>query len=158
MLHMVLKKICYDSLDKEPWFCCCIFCFPFEERVFAVLEGVSQEGPLYPPMPTPGRQRIWREHGREIALHEFFNLIIWGHEHDCHIEPQFNAQRNFCVSQPGSSAHTSLSESEAFWYGLLKAEPPITTPKLLNKEAVFVKSSPAPHLSSDYLTLSHSGD
>uniref|UniRef100_A0A1B0BIS2 Double-strand break repair protein n=1 Tax=Glossina palpalis gambiensis TaxID=67801 RepID=A0A1B0BIS2_9MUSC len=49
----------------------------------------------------------------EIALPEFLNLIIWGHEHDCHIEPQFNAQRNFYVSQPGSSVCTSLSEGEA---------------------------------------------
>uniref|UniRef100_A0A1B0A7A3 Calcineurin-like phosphoesterase domain-containing protein n=1 Tax=Glossina pallidipes TaxID=7398 RepID=A0A1B0A7A3_GLOPL len=47
----------------------------------------------------------------EIALPEFLNLIIWGHEHDCHIEPQFNARRKFYVSQPGSNYY-SISHLE----------------------------------------------
>ncbi|XP_017487509.1 PREDICTED: double-strand break repair protein MRE11-like [Rhagoletis zephyria] len=49
----------------------------------------------------------------EEMLPDFLHLIIWGHEHDCHIEPQFNAKRNFYVSQPGSSVATSLAEGEA---------------------------------------------
>ncbi|XP_067627330.1 double-strand break repair protein MRE11 [Eurosta solidaginis] len=49
----------------------------------------------------------------EEMLPDFLHLVIWGHEHDCHIEPQFNPKRNFYVSQPGSSVATSLAEGES---------------------------------------------
>lgn len=49
----------------------------------------------------------------EEALPEFLNLVIWGHEHDCRIEPELNAKRNFYVSQPGSTVPTSLAEGES---------------------------------------------
>ncbi|XP_054738689.1 double-strand break repair protein MRE11 [Anastrepha obliqua] len=49
----------------------------------------------------------------EELLPDFLHLVVWGHEHDCHIEPQFNAKRNFYVSQPGSSVATSFAEGEA---------------------------------------------
>lgn len=49
----------------------------------------------------------------EESLPGFLNLIIWGHEHDCRVEPEFNAIRNFYISQPGSSVPTSLAAGEA---------------------------------------------
>ncbi|KAH8249174.1 hypothetical protein KR032_006977 [Drosophila birchii] len=49
----------------------------------------------------------------EDSLPAFLHLVIWGHEHDCRIEPEINAKKGFYVSQPGSSVPTSLSEGEA---------------------------------------------
>ena len=51
----------------------------------------------------------------------FFDLVIWGHEHECLIEPEFVAtgdvdedgeDRGVYISQPGSSVATSLSDGE----------------------------------------------
>ena len=53
---------------------------------------------------------------------EFFDLVIWGHEHECLIEPEYvpvadeapdGAEPGVYISQPGSSVATSLSEGEA---------------------------------------------
>lgn len=49
----------------------------------------------------------------EEALPEFLNLVIWGHEHDCRIEPEHNVKRDFYVCQPGSTVPTSLAEGES---------------------------------------------
>jgi len=49
----------------------------------------------------------------EEFLDDFLDLVIWGHEHECLIEPQLNVSRNFLVMQPGSSVATSLCEAEA---------------------------------------------
>ncbi|KYM84030.1 Double-strand break repair protein MRE11 [Atta colombica] len=49
----------------------------------------------------------------EDKLHKFLNLIIWGHEHECRIKPEFNQQGEYFISQPGSSIVTSLCESES---------------------------------------------
>ncbi|XP_030555184.1 double-strand break repair protein MRE11 [Drosophila novamexicana] len=49
----------------------------------------------------------------EELLPAFLNLIIWGHEHDCRIDPEVNALRDFYVSQPGSSVATSLAKGES---------------------------------------------
>lgn len=49
----------------------------------------------------------------EHFLPDFHDLIIWGHEHECRIDPEFNSSQNFYVVQPGSSVATSLSESES---------------------------------------------
>lgn len=43
----------------------------------------------------------------------FLNFIIWGHEHECRIDPELNPRQEFHVCQPGSSVATSLSESES---------------------------------------------
>lgn len=43
---------------------------------------------------------------------DFLDLVIWGHEHECRIRPEFNELQQFFVTQPGSSVVTSLSESE----------------------------------------------
>ena len=51
-------------------------------------------------------------HIPEQFLDDFIDLVIWGHEHECRIEPEWNGIQNFYVSQPGSSIATSLSEGE----------------------------------------------
>ncbi|KAK3090953.1 hypothetical protein FSP39_016025 [Pinctada imbricata] len=52
-------------------------------------------------------------HIPEQFLDDFLDLVIWGHEHECRIEPEWNGTQNFYVSQPGSSVATSLCEGEA---------------------------------------------
>lgn len=49
----------------------------------------------------------------ENYLDELFDLVIWGHEHECLIDPQLNLEKGFYVSQPGSSIATSLIEGES---------------------------------------------
>ncbi|KAI7896607.1 Metallo-dependent phosphatase-like protein [Mucor mucedo] len=44
-------------------------------------------------------------------LDGFLDLVFWGHEHECRIYPE--QYENFCITQPGSSVATSLSEGEA---------------------------------------------
>ncbi|XP_043247930.1 double-strand break repair protein MRE11 [Colletes gigas] len=59
------------------------------------------------------------QHGSEYAhisqnkFPDFLNLIIWGHEHECRITPEFVTDTEYFVSQPGSSIATSLCEAEA---------------------------------------------
>ena len=48
----------------------------------------------------------------EGFLPSFFHLVIWGHEHDCRIQPEATDQP-FFISQPGSPVATSLCEGEA---------------------------------------------
>lgn len=45
-------------------------------------------------------------------LPNFLDLVIWGHEHDPHTDPEMFEERNFFVLQPGSTVATSLSEEE----------------------------------------------
>lgn len=40
-------------------------------------------------------------------------MVIWGHEHECLIDPRLNPEMNFHVLQPGSSIATSLCAGEA---------------------------------------------
>ncbi|KAJ4296639.1 meiotic recombination [Kalmusia sp. IMI 367209] len=49
----------------------------------------------------------------ENFLPEFIDLVIWGHEHECLIEPKLNPEMGFQVIQPGSSVATSLMPGEA---------------------------------------------
>lgn len=49
----------------------------------------------------------------ERFLPNFMDLIIWGHEHECKIDPEENAEMGFKVMQPGSSVATSLVKGEA---------------------------------------------
>ncbi|KAL8664216.1 MAG: hypothetical protein Q9168_007948, partial [Polycauliona sp. 1 TL-2023] len=49
----------------------------------------------------------------ENFLPEFLDLVVWGHEHECLIEPKYNPEMNFHVMQPGSSVATSLMPGEA---------------------------------------------
>ncbi|KAF2813226.1 DNA repair exonuclease [Mytilinidion resinicola] len=49
----------------------------------------------------------------ENFLPEFMDLVVWGHEHECLIEPRYNPEMGFHVMQPGSSVATSLMPGEA---------------------------------------------
>ncbi|KAK2875036.1 Double-strand break repair protein mus-23 [Arthroderma sp. PD_2] len=49
----------------------------------------------------------------ESFLPDFLDLVIWGHEHECLINPRLNPETNFHVMQPGSSVATSLVPGEA---------------------------------------------
>ncbi|KAJ5718551.1 hypothetical protein N7488_004197 [Penicillium malachiteum] len=49
----------------------------------------------------------------ENFLPGFMDMIIWGHEHECLINPRLNPDMNFHVMQPGSSVATSLMPGEA---------------------------------------------
>lgn len=49
----------------------------------------------------------------EDALPSFTDLVVWGHEHDCRIDPEKNLRKNFYVTQPGSTVATSLAAGEA---------------------------------------------
>uniref|UniRef100_A0A336LS54 Double-strand break repair protein n=1 Tax=Culicoides sonorensis TaxID=179676 RepID=A0A336LS54_CULSO len=49
----------------------------------------------------------------EESLPDLIDFIVWGHEHDCRIEPEQNFKKRFYVSQPGSTVATSLAEGEA---------------------------------------------
>ncbi|XP_049541207.1 double-strand break repair protein MRE11 [Anopheles darlingi] len=57
--------------------------------------------------------RGYKKYLPENLLPKFLNLVIWGHEHDCRIQPEQNALHEFFVSQPGSTVATSLSEGES---------------------------------------------
>lgn len=49
----------------------------------------------------------------EEMLPSWLNLVIWGHEHDCKIQPEETFHGEYFISQPGSSVATSLSQGEA---------------------------------------------
>ncbi|KAF0897708.1 hypothetical protein E2562_000424 [Oryza meyeriana var. granulata] len=49
----------------------------------------------------------------EQILPRFLDLVIWGHEHECLIDPQEVPGKGFHIIQPGSSVATSLSNAEA---------------------------------------------
>ena len=49
----------------------------------------------------------------ENFLPDFLDLVIWGHEHECDIQPHINPEMSFKVMQPGSSVATSLVAGEA---------------------------------------------
>ncbi|CAJ0757142.1 7595_t:CDS:10 [Entrophospora sp. SA101] len=49
----------------------------------------------------------------ESCIPNFFDLVFWGHEHECLIDPLHNSARGFHITQPGSSIATSLCEAEA---------------------------------------------
>ena len=44
---------------------------------------------------------------------EWMDLVIWGHEHECLIDPMESLVGTFRIIQPGSSVATSLTEGEA---------------------------------------------
>ena len=49
----------------------------------------------------------------EHVLPDWLDLVVWGHEHECLIDPQQNPETGFHVMQPGSSVATSLVPGEA---------------------------------------------
>lgn len=49
----------------------------------------------------------------EHFLPRFLDFIVWGHEHECLVDPQEVPGMGFHISQPGSSIATSLIDGEA---------------------------------------------
>uniref|UniRef100_A0A0E0KVQ5 Double-strand break repair protein n=1 Tax=Oryza punctata TaxID=4537 RepID=A0A0E0KVQ5_ORYPU len=49
----------------------------------------------------------------EHFLPRFLDFIVWGHEHECLIDPQEVPGMGFHITQPGSSVATSLIDGEA---------------------------------------------
>ncbi|KAI9054457.1 hypothetical protein LZ554_001619 [Drepanopeziza brunnea f. sp. 'monogermtubi'] len=49
----------------------------------------------------------------EGFLPQMLDLVVWGHEHECIIDPRRNSEMGFDVMQPGSSVATSLCPGEA---------------------------------------------
>jgi double-strand break repair protein MRE11 len=49
----------------------------------------------------------------ENFLPDYLDLVVWGHEHECLIDPRLNPETMFHVMQPGSSVATSLVPGEA---------------------------------------------
>lgn len=49
----------------------------------------------------------------ESFLPDWLDLVVWGHEHECQIDPRTNPETGFKVMQPGSSIATSLIAGEA---------------------------------------------
>ncbi|KAL6864594.1 Mre11 DNA-binding presumed domain-containing protein [Trichoderma novae-zelandiae] len=49
----------------------------------------------------------------ENVLPDWLDMVVWGHEHECLIDPTKNPETGFHVMQPGSSVATSLVPGEA---------------------------------------------
>ncbi|XP_054789530.1 double-strand break repair protein MRE11-like [Prosopis cineraria] len=49
----------------------------------------------------------------EHLLPRFLDFIVWGHEHECLVDPQEVPGMGFHISQPGSSVATSLIDGES---------------------------------------------
>ena len=49
----------------------------------------------------------------EGMFDDSINLVVWGHEHDCRIDPEPVAGKGYMITQPGSSVATSLAEGES---------------------------------------------
>ena len=49
----------------------------------------------------------------ETFLHDFIDLVVWGHEHECRLDPEPVDGKHYVISQPGSSVLTALCEGEA---------------------------------------------
>ncbi|KAH6896614.1 Mre11 DNA-binding presumed domain-containing protein [Thelonectria olida] len=49
----------------------------------------------------------------ENVLPDWLDMVVWGHEHECLIDPSQNPETGFHVMQPGSSVATSLVPGEA---------------------------------------------
>ncbi|KAI9500362.1 Metallo-dependent phosphatase-like protein [Coemansia spiralis] len=54
-----------------------------------------------------------KNHIPEGFLSDFLDLVVWGHEHQCQVDPEYNHQKSFYVTQPGSSVATAMSMGEA---------------------------------------------
>lgn len=49
----------------------------------------------------------------EGMFDDSIKLVVWGHEHDCRIWPEKVAEKDYYITQPGSSVATSLAPGEA---------------------------------------------
>lgn len=78
-------------------------------------KSVSTTFSLYEFNPNTAPSHAYTEKGYlpEEFLPSFLDFIVWGHEHECKIDPTYNPEMDFHVMQPGSSVATSLSPGEA---------------------------------------------
>ena len=53
----------------------------------------------------------------EAILHSFLDLVIWGHEHECLINPQPSSDNSFHVMQPGKNLQAKVFRIA--WLGAL---------------------------------------
>lgn len=51
-------------------------------------------------------------HIEESFIHDFVDLVIWGHEHESKIKPRQSDNGHFFVTQPGSTIATEFKQSE----------------------------------------------
>jgi len=72
-----MEKPCHDNIDDaSAWFC-----------LMVLHQNRADRGP--------------KNYLPEEILPEFLDLVIWGHEHDCRIDPEQCATKKIFVSQPG---------------------------------------------------------
>uniref|UniRef100_A0A1I8BM44 Mre11_DNA_bind domain-containing protein n=1 Tax=Meloidogyne hapla TaxID=6305 RepID=A0A1I8BM44_MELHA len=74
---------------------------------------------LHQNRPPRSKLRSTKSHVSFKCIPGFFDVIIWGHEHECLIDPDFRSfdvngqNRSFYIIQPGSTVATALSTEEA---------------------------------------------
>ena len=75
----------------------------------------TQKGDWFNLMSVHQNHHAYTETGYlpENFLPEFLDLVVWGHEHECIIDPRLNPETSFKVMQPGSSVATSLVPGES---------------------------------------------
>ncbi|KAJ2743223.1 meiotic recombination [Coemansia sp. BCRC 34301] len=91
-LHRTMAKsqltMCQPTEDAGKWF-----------NVMVLHQNRAAHGP--------------KNHIPEHFLSDCLDFVVWGHEHQCLVDAEYNHQRAFYVSQPGSSVATALSPGEA---------------------------------------------
>ena len=87
----------------------------FREGRVKFFRPSTRQGDWFSLMSVHQNHHAYNQNGYlpEEFLPEFMDLVVWGHEHECLIEPRLNPEMNFHVMQPGSSVATSLVPGEA---------------------------------------------
>ncbi|KAF2860965.1 DNA repair exonuclease [Piedraia hortae CBS 480.64] len=86
----------------------------FRERNVKFFRPTAQKDDWFNILSVHQNHHAYTETGYlpETLLPRFMDLVIWGHEHECLIDPVFNSEMGFHVIQPGSSVATSLVQGE----------------------------------------------
>ncbi|TIA53536.1 DNA repair exonuclease [Aureobasidium pullulans] len=87
----------------------------FRDQKVKFFQPGTQTGEWFNLMSVHQNHHAYTETGYlpENFLPSFMDLVIWGHEHECLINPRYNPEQTFHVMQPGSSVATSLMPGEA---------------------------------------------
>lgn len=87
----------------------------FRDNAVTWFQPTVQKNEWYNVMAVHQNHHAYSETGYlpESFLPDFLDLVIWGHEHECLIDPRLNPEKGFQVMQPGSSVATSLVPGEA---------------------------------------------
>ncbi|CAG8482462.1 6511_t:CDS:10, partial [Paraglomus brasilianum] len=85
----------------------------FEKR--EVMLGKPRDSDQWFHMFVLHQNRVRNREGyiKESLLHTWLDLIVWGHEHECRIDPEYMGDMDFYITQPGSTVATSLIEAES---------------------------------------------